>query len=115
MCPKHVIYSSSEVLYPCLLQTGTKSCPLAIDTGLATILAVICCKKYALLEHWGALPAESSDTRKGPHRIPHGILSPLVSGTQCLPQSNLAEPEIVVTREAVDLGLTWGTSPFRST
>jgi hypothetical protein len=26
------------------------------------------------LEHWGALPAESPDTRKGPHRIPHGIL-----------------------------------------
>jgi hypothetical protein len=39
----------------------------------------------APLEHQGALPAESPDTRKGPHRIPHGILRPLVSGTQLLP------------------------------
>ena len=31
------------------------------------------------------LPAESPDTRKGPHRIPHVILRPLVSGTQLLP------------------------------
>jgi hypothetical protein len=65
----------------------------------------------APLEHRGALPAELPDTRKGPHRIPHGILSPLVSRTQHLPQSNHAEPETAVTREAVDPGLTWGTSP----
>ena len=37
------------------------------------------------LEHRGALPAESPNTRKGPHRIPHGILRPLVSGTQLVP------------------------------
>jgi hypothetical protein len=67
------------------------------------------------LEHQGALPAESPNTRKGPHRIPRRILRPLVSGTQRLPQSNRAEPETVVNREAVDPGLTWGTSPFHST
>jgi hypothetical protein len=61
------------------------------------------------------LPAESPDTRKGPHRIPHGILRPLVSGTQPLSQSNRAEPETAVNREADYLGLTWGTSPFHST
>jgi hypothetical protein len=42
-------------------------------------------KEISGLEHWGALPAESPNTRKGPHRIPHGILRPLVSGTQLLP------------------------------
>jgi hypothetical protein len=36
-------------------------------------------------QHQGALPAESPDTCKEPHRIPHGILRPLVSGTQLLP------------------------------
>jgi hypothetical protein len=61
------------------------------------------------------LPAELPDTRKGPHRIPHGILRPLVSGTQRLPQSNHAETEIEVHREAGYPGLIWGTSPFRST
>jgi hypothetical protein len=35
-------------------------------------------------EHWGTLPAELPDTRKGPHRIAHVILRPLVSGTQRL-------------------------------
>ena len=29
------------------------------------------------LQHLSALPAESPDTRKDPHRIPHGILRPL--------------------------------------
>jgi hypothetical protein len=48
----------------------------------------------------GALPSESLDTRKEPHRIPHGILSPLVSGTQRLLQSNRVEPETALTREA---------------
>jgi hypothetical protein len=57
----------------------------------------------------------SPNTRKGPHRIPHGILRPLVSGTQHLPQSNSAEPETAVHREAGYPGLIWGTSPFRST
>jgi hypothetical protein len=55
------------------------------------------------------------NTRKGPHGTPHGILRPLVSGTQSLPQSNLAEPETAVHREAGYPGLIWGTSPFRST
>jgi hypothetical protein len=53
--------------------------------------------------------------RKGPHRTPHGILRPLVSRTQCLPQSSCAEPETGVHREAGYPGLIWGTSPFRST
>jgi hypothetical protein len=34
----------------------------------------------APLEPRASLPAELPDTRKGPHRIPHGILRPLVSG-----------------------------------
>jgi hypothetical protein len=51
------------------------------------------------------------NTRKGPHRTPHGILRPLVSGTQRLPQSNCKEPETAVHREAGYPGLIWGTSP----
>jgi hypothetical protein len=73
------------------------------------------CSPSAPLEHQGALPAEPPDTRKGPHRIPHGILRPLVSGTQHLPRSNREEPETALTREADDPDLTWGTSPFCST
>ena len=46
------------------------------------------------------MPAESPDTRKDPHRIPHGILIPLVSGTQRLLQSNRVGPETALTREA---------------
>jgi hypothetical protein len=72
-------------------------------------------KKHYELEPRGTLPVEAPDTRKGPHGIPHGILRPLVSGTQPLPQSNHAEPETAVNREAEYPGLTWGTSPFRST
>jgi hypothetical protein len=56
----------------------------------------------------------SPNTCKGPHRTPHGILRPLVSGTQRLPQSNRPEPETAVHREAGFPGLIWGTSPFRS-
>jgi hypothetical protein len=48
-------------------------------------------------------PAESPDTGKDPHRIPHGILRPLVSGTQHLLQSNHAGPETPLTREADNL------------
>jgi hypothetical protein len=55
------------------------------------------------------------NTRKGPHRTLHGILRTLVSGTQRLPQSNRAEPETAVHREAGYPGLIWGTRPFRST
>jgi hypothetical protein len=55
------------------------------------------------------------NTRKGPHGTPHGILRPLVSGTQRLPQSNRTEPETAVHREAGYPGLIWGTNPFRST
>ena len=58
---------------------------------------------------------DPQDTHKGPHRIPHGILRPLVSGTLSLPQSNRTEPETAGNREADYPGLTWGTSPFRST
>jgi hypothetical protein len=57
----------------------------------------------------------SGVSHKGPHRIPHRILRPLVGGTQHLPQSNRAESETALTREADDPGLTWGTSPFWST
>jgi hypothetical protein len=57
----------------------------------------------------------SPNTCKCPHRTPHGILRPLVSETQRLPQSNCAEPETAVHREAGYLGLIWGTSPFHST
>ena len=59
--------------------------------------------------------AELPDTRKDPHRILHGILRPLVSGTQHRPQSNRMEPETAVHREEGCTGLIWGTSPFRST
>jgi hypothetical protein len=55
------------------------------------------------------------NTRKGAHGTPHGILRPLVSGTQRLPQSSRAEHETVVHREAGYPGLIWGTNPFRST
>jgi hypothetical protein len=58
---------------------------------------------------------DSPNTRKGPHGTPHGILRPLVSGTQHLPQSNRTEPETGVHREAGYPGLIWGTSPFHST
>jgi hypothetical protein len=52
------------------------------------------------LQHRDALPAESPDTHKHPHRISHGILRPLVSGTRHLLQSNRVEPETALTREA---------------
>jgi hypothetical protein len=68
----------------------------------------------APLEPECTLPADLPDTRTGPHRIPHRILRPLVSGTQRLPQSNRAEPETTGNREADYPGLTWGTSQFRS-
>ena len=72
-------------------------------------------QKILGVQQQGALPAESPDTHKDPHRIPHGILRPLVSGTQRLSQSNWAEPETAVHREAGYPGLIWGTNPFRST
>jgi hypothetical protein len=37
---------------------------------------------------------------QGPHRTLHGILGPLVSGTQLLLQSNLVGPETALIREA---------------
>jgi hypothetical protein len=37
---------------------------------------------------------------QGPHRTLHGILGPLVSGTQFLLQSNHAGPETALIREA---------------
>ena len=72
-------------------------------------------QKILGVQQQGALPAESPDTHKDPHRIPHGILRPLVSVTQCLPQSNRMEAETALTREADDPDLTWGISPFWST
>ena len=57
---------------------------------------------FGPLKHQGALPAESPNTRKNPHRIPHGTLRPLVWGTQHLPQSNHTEPETALTMEADD-------------
>jgi hypothetical protein len=53
-----------------------------------------------LLLHRGPWPGESADTRKVPHRIRHGILRPLVSGTQRLLQSNRAGPETALIKEA---------------
>jgi hypothetical protein len=59
-----------------------------------------------------SLPAEMPDTRKGPHRIPHGILRPLVSGTQRRPQFNHEGPETAVHRKADYQSLTLGKSSF---
>ena len=70
---------------------------------------------WLALEPRATLPAELPDTRKGPHRIPHGILRPLVSGTQRRPQSNRTEPETAVHREADCPGLTRDKNPFHST
>ena len=52
------------------------------------------------LQHRGSFPVESPDTHKDPHRIPHGILRPLVSGTQHLLQFNRAESETALIRES---------------
>ena len=52
------------------------------------------------LLHHGPWPGESADTRKDPHRIRHGILRPLVNGTQRLLQSNLAGRETALIKEA---------------
>ena len=61
---------------------------------------------------WGYLASRvSPNTHKGPHRTPHGILRPLVSGTQHLPQSNHAEPETGVHREAGYPGLIGAQAP----
>jgi hypothetical protein len=57
----------------------------------------------SLLAHCSTVvpgPGESPDTRKDPHRIRHGILGPLVSGTQHLLQSNRAGPETALIKEA---------------
>jgi hypothetical protein len=40
---------------------------------------------------------------QGPHRTLHGILRPLVSGTQLLLQSNREGPETAIIREAENL------------
>jgi hypothetical protein len=39
------------------------------------------------LKPQGTLPADAPDTRKSSHRIPHGILRPLVSGTHSCQES----------------------------
>jgi hypothetical protein len=51
----------------------------------------------------GFLARRVSGPRKDPHRIPHEILRPSVSGTQRLLQSNETGPEIALTREADNL------------
>lgn len=48
MCPKPVIYSHAEVLYPCSPPAKTKSDSLAIDTALTTFVAFTCSKRKAL-------------------------------------------------------------------
>ena len=45
-------------------------------------------------QHQGSLPVESPDPRKDPHRIPNGILWPLVSETQGLLQLSRAGPRL---------------------
>jgi hypothetical protein len=52
------------------------------------------------LQHQGSWPAESPDTCKDPHKVPHRNLRPLVSGTQRLHQSNHAGPESALIKEA---------------
>jgi hypothetical protein len=52
------------------------------------------------LQHQGSWPRESPDTHKDLHGIPHRILRPLVSGTQCLLQANLEGPETALIKEA---------------
>ena len=52
------------------------------------------------LQHCGPWPGESADTCKDPHRIGHGILRTLVSGTQRLLQSNRAGPQTALIKEA---------------
>ena len=54
-------------------------------------------------QHRGTLLTVSPDTCKDPHSVPHGILSPLVSGTQHLLQSNRAGSETALIREAEKL------------
>jgi hypothetical protein len=68
----------------------------------------ICKKKkdVALPVHYSTRvpgPGSLRDTRKDPQRIPHGILRPLVSGTQCLLQSNLTGHETALIKEADNL------------
>jgi hypothetical protein len=67
--------------------------------------------KSAPLEPRASLSAELPDTHKGPPRIPHGILRPVVSGTQRRPQSNRAEPETAAHRKANYPGLTRAKAP----
>jgi hypothetical protein len=52
------------------------------------------------LQHRGPWLGESLDTCKDPHRFHHGILRPLVSGTQHLLQSNRTGPETALIKEA---------------
>jgi hypothetical protein len=59
-----------------------------------------------------ALPMESLGTCKDPHRIPHGILRPLVSGTQHLLKSNRTRPETALTREADNPACSGAQVPF---
>jgi hypothetical protein len=51
----------------------------------------------------GYLGHRVSGHMQGPHKTLHGILRPLVSGTQRLLQSNLSGPETALIREAENL------------
>ena len=51
-------------------------------------------------QNLGILSRESTDTPKIPQRTLHGILGPLVSGTQLLFQSNRLGLETALIREA---------------
>jgi hypothetical protein len=52
------------------------------------------------LQHQGACGVSGHTQGKDPHRIPNGILRPLVSGTQSLLQTNRMGSETALTREA---------------
>jgi hypothetical protein len=80
----------------CLSLSLPKKCLLYVFTVRKLLTQV----PSGTLQHRDSLPTESPDTFKDPHRIPHGILRPLVSGTQRLLQSNLEGPENALTREA---------------
>jgi hypothetical protein len=65
-----------------------------------------------------SLPAHCCTVVPGPgvpHRIRHGILRPLVSGTQHLRQSKHMGPETALIKEADNQSLIRGSSPFRPT
>jgi hypothetical protein len=59
----------------------------------------------------GSLAGEFPGTLKNPHRICHGILRPLLSGTQRLLQSNCMGPETALIKEADNLAWSGAQVP----